>query len=301
MRKRMEELCRRTQTQITDAVSALDGTPFREDIWERPGGGGGWSRVIQDGKVFEKAGVNVSVVYGELSEQAALSMRAKRDLAAGDRRFFATGISLVLHPHNPFCPTVHANYRYFELGNAEARWFGGGADLTPSYLIEEDARHFHGTLKAACDRHDPDYHPRFKAWADEYFHIPHRGERRGVGGIFFDDLDPTPARDADALFAFVSDCAEAFVPAYLPIAERRHSTPFTDKNREWQGMRRGRYVEFNLVYDRGTTFGLRTNARIESVLMSLPLHARWEYDHRVEPGSPEAETLDVLRTPRDWA
>ena len=257
MREKMADLARDTQAEITAAIADLDGTDFREDTWERPGGGGGWSRVLQDGRVFEKAGVNVSVVHGELSEQAAHAMRAKRDLPGGDRRFFATGISLVLHPHNPFCPTVHANYRYFELGDGEARWFGGGADLTPSYVNVEDARHFHQTLKAACDRHDPTYYPRFKRWADDYFHIVHRGERRGVGGIFFDDLEPTAERGQDALFAFVRDCAGAFLPAYLPIAERRHDTPHTEAHRAWQGMRRGRYVEFNLVYDRGTVFGLR--------------------------------------------
>jgi len=300
MRQRMADLARDTQAEITAAIGALDGTDFREDTWERPGGGGGWSRVLQDGRVFEKAGVNVSVVHGELSEQAASAMRAKRDLSGTDRRFFATGISLVLHPHNPFCPTVHANYRYFELGDGDARWFGGGADLTPSYVNEEDARHFHRTLKAACDRHDPAYYPRFKAWADDYFTIAHRGERRGVGGIFFDDLDPSADRGTDALFAFVSDCAGAFLPAYLPIAERRCDTPFSPEHRDWQAMRRGRYVEFNLVYDRGTVFGLRTQARIESVLMSLPLRARWEYDPQVAPDSPEAETLAVLREPRDW-
>jgi coproporphyrinogen III oxidase len=300
MRKKMEALGRQTQAEITEAIAALDGSSFREDTWERPGGGGGWSRVLQDGRVFEKAGVNVSVVHGELSEQAAISMRAKRDLDIGDRRFFATGISLVLHPHNPFCPTVHANFRYFELGDGEARWFGGGADLTPSYVNAEDATHFHQTLKAACDAHDPDYYPRFKAWADDYFHIQHRGERRGVGGIFFDDLEPTPEHSLDARFAFVRTCAGAFLPAYLPIAERRWNTPFTETHRAWQGMRRGRYVEFNLVYDRGTVFGLRTQARIESVLMSLPLHARWEYDPTVVSGSPESETLAVLRRPIDW-
>jgi coproporphyrinogen III oxidase len=300
MRLAMERLARDTQQTICDAVSAIDGSEFREDSWQRPGGGGGTSRVLQGGTVFEKAGVNVSVVHGELSEQAAASMRVRKTGLPETRRFFATGISLVIHPHNPMAPTAHANYRYFELGDGEAAWFGGGADLTPSYLFDEDAAHFHGTLKAACDRHDPDYHPRFKQWCDDYFNIPHRGERRGVGGIFFDDLEPEGDRTLDHLFAFVSDCAVAFVPSYLPLVERRYQMPFTPANKRWQQLRRGRYVEFNLVYDRGTIFGLRTNARIESVLMSLPLTASWEYDARPEPGSEEARLDAVLRNPRDW-
>ena len=252
--------------------------------------------MLQDGAIFEKAGVNVSAVHGELSEQAAAAMRGAHGV--GERRFFATGVSLVLHPHNPMAPTVHANYRYFELGGGETWWFGGGADLTPAYLFDEDARHFHATLRAACDRHDSAFYPRYKKWCDEYFFIKHRGERRGVGGVFFDDLS---GPDAGGLFDFVADCAGAFLPAYLPILERRVGMPFTEDQKRWQALRRGRYVEFNLVYDRGTTFGLRTDARVESVLMSLPLTARWEYDHQPAPGSDEARLLDVLRSPVDWA
>jgi coproporphyrinogen III oxidase len=238
-------------------------------------------------------------VHGELREEAARAMSA-RGVDTSDRRFFATGLSLVIHPVNPFAPTVHANYRYFELGAEDepaAWWFGGGADLTPSYLFEEDARHFHATLKALCERHDPAFWPRFKAWCDEYFFVKHRGEARGVGGIFFDDLHD---RDPAALAAFAEDGLASFLPGYLPLLERRKDIPFTEAHRVWQRIRRGRYVEFNLVWDRGTHFGLRTDARIESVLMSLPLNAMWVTNHEVTPGSPEADIVAVLREPRDW-
>jgi coproporphyrinogen III oxidase len=294
MRARMEAMVRRIQDDVCAAVAAVDGGAFREDEWVREGGGGGRSRVLQDGRVFEKAGVGVSVVHGTLTKEAAASMGGGRDVA--DLRFYATGVSMVLHPRNPMCPTMHANYRYFERGEGQAWWFGGGTDLTPSYLFEDDARHFHGTLKAACDAHDAAFYPRFKKWCDDYFLIPHRGERRGVGGIFFDDLNGDPER----CLAFSTTCADAIVPAYLPIVERRKDAPFGDDEKRWQQLRRGRYVEFNLVYDRGTVFGLKTGGRIESILMSLPLTARWEYAQVPAPGSREAALVDVLRTPRDW-
>lgn len=297
MRDRMKALALRIQQQVTDAATAIDGRPFREDAWDRPGGGGGWSRTLQDSRVFEKAGVGVSVVHGVLPEEAARAMRARRDLP-DERAFFAAGVSLVIHPHNPFAPTAHANFRYFELGDGKAWWFGGGADLTPSYLSEDDARHFHATLKAACDRHDPAWYPRFKRWCDEYFLIRHRGETRGVGGVFFDDLDEG---GPERVLAFVTDVAESFVPAYFPLVARRHDAPFDAEHKRWQQLRRGRYVEFNLVYDRGTVFGLKTDARVESVLMSLPLTARWEIDHHPAPGSEEARLVEVLRHPRAWA
>ena len=295
MRDQMVALVHDVQDEICTAMAQVDGSSFREDSWERPGGGGGRSRVLQEGNAFEKAGVNVSVVHGTLSPQAAAQMGGGREIE--DLSFFATGVSLVLHPHNPFAPTVHANYRYFERGEGEAWWFGGGADLTPSYLFEEDARHFHETLKDACDPHGAELYPRFKRWCDEYFRITHRGESRGIGGIFFDNLTELGLEGG---FAFVSDCAHAFVPAYRPIVERRKDAPYTDDHKRWQQLRRGRYVEFNLVYDRGTKFGLQTDGRIESILMSLPLTARWEYDHQPEPGTEEAELLDVLKTPRKW-
>jgi coproporphyrinogen III oxidase len=300
MRQTMEAMLRETQSSICAALEKLDGgAQFSDDSWERPEGGGGTSRVLQDGSVFEKAGVGVSVVHGTLSPEAAQSMGGGQHLVGEDRfKFFATGISLVLHPHNPMAPTVHANYRYFERGDGSADgawWFGGGADLTPSYLFEEDAAHFHRVLKGACDRHDADYYPRFKAWCDKYFSIPHRGETRGVGGLFFDNLHDRPKAE---IFAFVKDCAQAFLPSYMPVIERRLGMPYTEAHKRWQAMRRGRYVEFNLVYDRGTIFGLRTAGRIESILMSLPLAARWEYNHQPEAGSPEAALVEVLRQPR---
>lgn len=298
---RMSDLVYRTQDAICAALTAVDGQSLREEAWTRPEGGGGKSRMLEDGRVLERAAVNVSVVSGTLSPEAAAAMSEGRahgnDL---DPRFSAAGISLVLHPRNPFAPTTHANYRYFERGPAEraqAWWFGGGADLTPSYLFEEDAAHFHKMHKVACDRHDPAYYPRFKKWADEYFLIPHRKERRGVGGIFFDDLNDRPP---EQLFALVESCAAAFLQAYIPILERRKDTPYEAVHRRWQELRRGRYVEFNLMYDRGTKFGLSTQGRIESILLSMPRTARWEYDARPAAGTPEAKLLDVLRTPRDW-
>jgi coproporphyrinogen III oxidase len=299
--KDMEALVRRTQDEITSALTALDGVKFREDVWSRPEGGGGVSRMLEDGKVLERAAVNVSAVSGTLSPEAAVAMsHGRAHLAEVDRRFDVAGISLVLHPKNPFAPTCHANYRYFQRGptaSPEAWWFGGGADLTPSYLFAEDAQHFHRVHRAACDRHDPGYYPRFKAWADDYFLIEHRHERRGVGGIFFDDLTgPDPKK----LFAFVESCASSFVEAYVPILARRMDTPFEPHHRRWQELRRGRYVEFNLMYDRGTKFGLATQGRIESILLSLPRIARWEYDVVPAPGSPEAALVEVLRTPRAW-
>jgi len=301
MRRKMESLVRRMQDEICLAIERLDGTSFREDRWERPQGGGGVTRVLQEGGVFEKGGVNVSVVHGTLSEEAARSMGGGSGLGTGAREFFAAGLSVVLHPVNPMAPTAHCNYRYFERsgpGGAAGWWFGGGSDLTPAYLFEEDARHFHGVLKAACDRHDPAFYPRFKRWCDDYFFLPHRGEARGVGGIFFDDLcDRAP----EHLFAFVADCARSFLPSYLPLVERRRAEPYTEAHKRWQALRRGRYVEFNLLYDRGTLFGLRTGGRVESILMSLPLEARWEYAREPEAGGEEARLLEVCRKPRDWA
>ena len=307
MRLRMEKFIKEQQAEIVSALSELDGTPFRTDSWMRPGGGGGTTCVLQDGNVFEKAGVGVSVVYGTLPKAAIAKMRANHrsiDTGAESLDFFAAGLSMVLHPKNPMAPTVHLNYRYFETcrpdGSAQASWFGGGCDLTPSYLFEDDARHFHATIKAACDRHDPTYYGRFKKWCDEYFSVKHRGESRGVGGIFFDDLDESQAGKEET-FAFIKDCLTSFLPSYMPIIERRKDMPFTEAQKEWQQIRRGRYVEFNLVHDRGTSFGLNTpGSRIESILMSLPLTASWHYMHEPEEGSREAELLEVLKNPRDW-
>lgn len=294
-RERAQELVKGTQDQICAGLSDRETVPFREDSWDRDGGGGGWSRVVQGGTIFEKAGVNVSVVYGTLPKEAVHAMGGGTDV--DDLSFYATGVSLVLHPHNPMAPTVHANYRYFERGNGETWWFGGGADLTPSYLFEEDAKHFHQVHKDACDKHDASYYPKYKKWCDEYFYIKHRGESRGLGGIFFDNLSE-PGWEKS--FDFVSSCAGAFLDAYLPILDRRVDMPFTEEQKQWQQVRRGRYVEFNLVYDRGTTFGLKTNGRIESILMSLPLTASWMYDHHPEEGTEEARLVDALKNPVDW-
>ena len=300
MRQKMVDLVHRIQDEICDALKEIDCIDYREDNWSREEGGGGRSRVFSEGKVFEKAGVNVSVVHGTLSPQAAANMGGGHELKGEDLDFFATGISLVLHPKNPMAPTVHANYRYFERGEGQkpgSWWFGGGADLTPSYLFEEDAKHFHSVHKKACDRHEVADYSKFKQWCDDYFFIKHRGERRGIGGIFFDDINDVPKEEC---FAFVSDCAESFLDSYLPILEKRKDIEYDENQKLWQQIRRGRYVEFNLVYDRGTTFGLTTNGRIESILMSLPLTARWEYCHEVDGSSEEERLLEVLRKPKDW-
>jgi coproporphyrinogen III oxidase len=290
LKQRMADFIQKLQDDICAGLERLDGQGrFHEDRWERPGGGGGRSRVLEDGAVLEKAGVNTSVVFGELEEAFAKKLQGE------GRQFWAGGLSLVLHPRNPFVPTVHANYRFIHQGGKA--WFGGGADLTPYYLFEEDAVHFHRTLKAACDKHDPAYYPRFKATCDKYFYLRHREETRGVGGIFFEDVGGELERE----FEFVKDAGLSFLPAYLPIAERRKDTPYTEAHRFWQEVRRGRYVEFNLVYDRGTIFGLETRGRTESILMSLPPQVRWRYEHHPKAGTHEAKLLDVLRNPRDWA
>ncbi len=290
LQERMNRFTLLLQDEICSVLEKLDGVArFREDAWTREGGGGGITRILEGGSVFERAGVNTSAVHGEFSEVFA------RRLQGEGRRFFATGISLVLHPHNPMVPTVHANFRFITQGAKS--WFGGGADLTPHYLFDEDAVHFHRTLKAACDRHDPSYYSRFKRTCDEYFRLRHRDETRGVGGLFFEDL----GGDLEREFEFVQDCGRSFLPAYLPIVERRRALPFTPEQRAWQEIRRGRYVEFNLLYDRGTVFGLETGGRSESILMSLPPRARWVYDHQPQPGSEEARLLAVLRSPKEWA
>lgn len=301
IRLQMETMVSNMQETICEAAEHIDGCSFRRDSWSRTEGGGGLSCVLQDGNVFEKAGVNVSTVIGMLSSEAMRSLKlGGQDMQARQTAFYATGISIVIHPHNPLAPTVHANYRYFELDDGKAHgswWFGGGSDLTPAYLIESDAIHFHRTLKDACDRHDPAFYPRFKKDCDDYFYLPHRDERRGIGGIFFDHLnEQTP----EFYLAFVADCARAFVPSYFPLIEKRKDLPFEPEQKAWQQLRRGRYVEFNLVYDRGTTFGLKTGGRVESILMSLPRTAAWEYAHQPIEGSPEAWTTDALQHPREW-
>lgn len=303
MRAKFEKMIREAQIAITAAIEEIDGeAKFQEDAWTRPTGGGGMSRVLSNGKVFEKAGVNLSVVYGTMPPEALQAATERgvdraKGMAPGERvPFFACGLSSVMHPKNPFAPTMHFNYRYFETDGG-VWWFGGGTDITPSYVDEEDMKHFHGTYKDICDKYDPNYYKEFKEWADKYFVIKHRGETRGLGGIFFDDQNnKTPEEH----FEFSKECLNAVVKAYGPIVEKHKNDPFTEAQKQWQLIRRGRYVEFNLVYDRGTVFGLKTGGRIESILMSLPEIARWEYDHSPEPGSPEAEFLEVCKNPRDW-
>lgn len=278
------------QDRICSALEQLDGMArFHEDRWEREAGGGGRTRVIQNGAVFEKGGVNFSLVHGEMSEEFA------KQVPGEGRAFTATGISLVLHPRSPMIPTVHANFRFLTKGSRQ--WFGGGADLTPYYPYREDVNHFHRVWRDVCTRHAPlvDYQ-HFKRWCDEYFYLPHRQEPRGVGGIFFDNLEG----DLEKLFAFIRDCGDHFLDAYVPIAEKRKNEKYTNDQRAFQEFRRGRYVEFNLIYDRGTIFGLKTGGRTESILMSLPPVVRYLYDYRPAPGTREAELYDVFLKPRDW-
>jgi len=294
---RVQATVRGIQAAICDAIESLEADAgstarFRDDAWERPGGGGGLTRVITDGAVFEKGGVNVSVVHGAFTPEFA------RKVPGSGTEFFATGVSLVLHPHSPHVPTCHANFRYIVHG--DKAWFGGGADLTPYYFQQEDEDHFHGVWRDVCERHPSvaDY-PGFRDWCDRYFHLPHRGERRGIGGIFFDTLwvGDADAEHRDAALAFVHEAGHAFVRAYLPIVNRRRSTAVTPGQRRWQELRRGRYVEFNLLYDRGTIFGLETGGRTESILMSLPPRVRWGYCEEPDPGTPEHALLDRLRRP----
>lgn len=293
LRDRAVSYVRGLQDTITSAIEQIDGgASFREDRWERTGGGGGITRVICDGAIFEKGGVNTSTVYGTIAEATA----QRADIRPG--ALFATGISIVLHPRSPRIPTVHANLRYFESGGHDA-WFGGGMDLTPYAADPYDPTHFHETLRAACAGFGEDLYSRFKHWCDEYFYLPHRREHRGVGGIFFDEL----TGDSDAMerwLAFVQRTGDAFLPAYLPIVERHRDDIWSERERKFQMLRRGRYVEFNLLYDRGTTFGLATGGRVESILMSLPPVVQFEYDAEMETTDEERTLTSWLRTPRDW-
>jgi coproporphyrinogen III oxidase len=280
------------QKDLVAALQALDVQRFKIDDWTRPEGGGGTSCIIEQGSVFERGGVNYSRVSGSALPASA---SASRPQLAG-QAWEAAGVSLVLHPRNPYCPTVHFNVRFFSA--KDAWWFGGGMDLTPYYGFEQDARHFHGRCKQALDPLGAEYYPRFKSWCDRYFHLKHRDEARGIGGIFFDDF---AERDFDFCFRLVRSVGEAFLPAYLPILERRRTTPFGEAERDFQLYRRGRYVEFNLVYDRGTLFGLQSGGRTESILMSLPPQAAWRYDWRPTPGSAEERLYTDFLKPRDWA
>jgi coproporphyrinogen III oxidase len=303
------EFITQLQIDICYALEKCDGkAKFIEDAWERPEGGGGKTRVIANGNVFEKGGVNTSIVFGEVTD--AMRTQLKIDGAA----WFACGISLVIHPYNPFVPTVHANYRMFELydstsspkgGGGERvvidRWFGGGTDLTPSYLFEEDATHFHQTYKNVCDDFDASFYSNFKAECDNYFVNSHRNkERRGIGGIFYDYKRPDEDKDVNFWMNFARSCGYAFIDSYIPIAEKRKNTPFNAEHKHWQEIRRGRYTEFNLVHDRGTLFGLKTNGRTESILMSLPPTVRFEYNYQPQSGSDEDKLLQACLHPKEY-
>ncbi|MEM8722675.1 MAG: oxygen-dependent coproporphyrinogen oxidase [Cyanobacteria bacterium P01_G01_bin.39] len=317
-KEKVSQFMKQIQDEICAGLEEADGKgKFKEDSWEREEGGGGRSRVMSEGDILEQGGVNFSEVWGSQLPPSILKQRPE----AEGNGFYATGTSMVLHPRSPYIPTVHLNYRYFEAG--PVWWFGGGADLTPYYPFAEDAAHFHRTYKASCDRHHPEYHPVFKYWCDEYFYLKHRQETRGVGGLFFDYQDGTgklykgPHPDKAAaeysnklgevehrswsdIFNFIQDCGKSFLPAYLPIIARRKDIEYGERERNFQLYRRGRYVEFNLVYDRGTIFGLQTNGRTESILMSLPPLVRWQYNYQPEPNTPEAELYETFLKPQDW-
>jgi coproporphyrinogen III oxidase len=285
---------REIQSNICRAIEEADGSgKFINDHWEREQGGGGLTRVLSEGSVLEKAGVNFSEVHGELTDLMRKNLKVEAD------KFFATGVSIVMHPNNPHVPIIHMNIRYFELDNG-TYWFGGGIDLTPHFVDKAQAVYFHKKLKEVCDRYDQTYYPRFKKWADDYFFIPHRDETRGIGGIFYDHLSEDEKHLKQDIFNFSVDLGEIFSEIYTHLIRVNKDKNFTPEEKEWQLLRRGRYVEFNLVYDRGTKFGLYSNGRTESILMSLPKQANWYYAHEVKEGSAEQKTLDLLRKGIDW-
>jgi len=299
----VREFLLQLQHSICSELNDIDpAAVFRVDQWDRPEGGSGITKVATNGAIFEKAGVNLSVVYGSMPQEALAAATERgidrgKGVKPGERvPFFACGLSSVMHPKNPMCPTMHFNYRYFETDGG-VWWFGGGTDITPSYVDEDDMKHFHGTYKEVCDKHDPEFYDNFKSWADRYFVIQHRNETRGLGGIFFDDLND---RDPDTIFEFSKESLNSVVDAYGPIINKHKDDAFTDEQKQWQLVRRGRYVEFNLVYDRGTVFGLKTGGRIESILMSLPEQASWLYDFHPEEGTPEGDLIDACKFPRTW-
>jgi len=305
MKNKFYQYIQNLQDQICAGIETSDGqAKFREDIWTRPEGGGGRTRVIENGAVFEKGGVNISAVHGKLPDSM------QKLFNVGEADFFACGLSLVLHPKSPMVPTVHANWRYFEMypyyensspsGRLGGSWFGGGQDLTPYYLFEEDAKHFHQTCKTACEKHNLDFYPKYKKQCDDYFWNAHRNEARGIGGLFFDYCKANEQMSIENWFNFVTEVGNSFLEAYLPIVEKRKNLLYSEAHRTWQEIRRGRYVEFNLVHDKGTLFGLKTNGRIESILMSLPPRVQWVYDHHPEKGSEEEKLLKVLEKPIDW-
>lgn len=299
MKAKFYDYIQKLQDKITSELSYLDGKAvFKEDLWQRKAGGGGKTRILSDGSIFEKAGVNISAVHGTLPESLQKILKVKQG------NFYACGLSLVIHPKNPFIPTVHANWRYFEIynekGNIADCWFGGGQDLTPYYLFEEDAVHFHKICKKACDKHNSEFYNIYKKKCDDYFWNAHRNEARGIGGLFFDYLKPSEKMNVKQIYDFVKEVGDSFLESYLPIVEKRKETTYEKKHRNWQEIRRGRYVEFNLVHDRGTLFGLKTGGRIESILMSLPPFVQWHYCYEPEKQSEEEKLVAVLKNPKEW-
>jgi coproporphyrinogen III oxidase len=287
-----EEIC--VDLETTDGVAK-----FEEELWERDGGGGGRTRVIQNGNILEKGGVNFSAVEGKLPDSVKKALKVEQD------NFFATGVSIVMHPNHPMVPIIHMNIRYFEMPSSfndgqPLRWFGGGIDLTPHYVIEDDARYFHQRLKTVCDQYHADFYPRFKTWADDYFYIKHRNETRGIGGIFYDRLTATDDLSWESIFEFSKSLGRSFASIYTELINRNRVKDYTEQHQEWQYQRRSRYAEFNLVYDAGTKFGLETNGRIESILMSLPPTAKWMYDFKPQPNSEEEKTLSLLKKSINW-
>lgn len=299
MKEQIAEAYQEIQDEICAGLELADGYgKFQEELWDRDGGGGGRTRIIQNGNFLEKGGVNFSAVHGKLPDPI------KKAFGVSSDDFFATGVSIVIHPNHPWIPIIHMNIRYFEMPGEigkELRWFGGGIDLTPHYVIEEDGRYFHSALKDTCDRFKLDFYSRFKKWADDYFFIKHRHETRGIGGIFYDRLNPeSTGLDWETIFEFSKAVGRTFVPVYTELINRNKDKVYTDIHKAWQYQRRSRYVEFNLVYDAGTKFGLETNGRIESILMSLPPQANWIYDFKPEPESDEEYTLNLLRKGINW-
>jgi coproporphyrinogen III oxidase len=292
-KEEIAEWFKKLQDDICMGLESTDGSGvFKEDKWERHGGGGGRTRIME-GRIIEKGGVNFSAVFGKTPE------KIRKALGLDDSDFYATGVSIVLHPNNPWIPIIHMNVRYFEMSNG-VYWFGGGIDLTPHYIIEEDARFFHQQLKSVCDRYNHAYYAKFKKWADDYFFISHRNETRGIGGIFFDRLSAQEPANKNEIWSFVQSVGSVFYPTYRELVERNKERTFNDQHKQWQYLRRGRYVEFNLVYDKGTKFGLDTDGRTESILMSLPPYAAWEYMNQPDEGTPEAKTLSLLKKNVKW-
>ncbi len=285
---------RALQDTITHTIENTDGSAkFQEDRWTRDEGGGGRSRVLVNGKIIEKGGVNFSAVHGPLPEKIKTKLNVKGD------EFFATGVSLIMYPENPHVPVIHLNVRYFEL-NDGTYWFGGGIDLTPIYIDKKEAANFHQALKVICDKYNPDFYPKFKTWADDYFYLSHRNETRGVGGIFFDHLNESTGLSKNELLNFVIEIGELFAPLYADIMKKKADTPYSKKEKDWQLHRRGRYVEFNLLQDKGTRFGIDTNGRTESILVSMPPEVKWTYQYEIEDGSAESNTINQLKKGIDW-